>query len=35
MARWAGHVARVGDNNVYVVFMGMLEGKGSLGRRRR
>jgi hypothetical protein len=35
MARWAGHVARVGDNkNVYVVFMGILEGKGSLGRRR-
>jgi len=36
MARWAGHVARVGDNkNVYVVSMGILEGKGLLGRRRR
>jgi hypothetical protein len=28
--------ARVGDNeNVSVVFMGILEGKGSLGRRGR
>jgi hypothetical protein len=35
MARWARHVARVGDQNIYVVFMGILEGKGSLGRRRR
>jgi hypothetical protein len=35
-ARWAGHVARVGDNtNVYVVFMGIVEGNRSLGRRRR
>jgi hypothetical protein len=34
--RWAGHVARVGDErNVYRVLMGKPEGKRSLGRPRR
>jgi len=34
--RWAGHVARMGDERgVYRVLVGKLEGKRSLGRRRR
>jgi hypothetical protein len=34
--RWAGHVARVGEERkVYKVLMGKLEGKRSLGRPRR
>jgi hypothetical protein len=34
--RWAGHVARMGEErNVYRVLMGKPEGKKLLGRRRR
>jgi hypothetical protein len=34
--RWAGHVARMGeDRNVYRVLMGNPEGKRPLGRPRR
>jgi hypothetical protein len=34
--RWAGHVARMGDErNVYRVLMGKPEGKKPLGRPRR
>jgi hypothetical protein len=34
--RWAGHVARVGEERkVYRVFMAQPEGKRSLGRPRR
>jgi hypothetical protein len=33
--RWAGHVARMGEERkVYTVLVGMSEGKGPLGRRR-
>jgi hypothetical protein len=34
--RWAGHVARMGEErNVYKVLMGKPEGKRPLGRPRR
>jgi hypothetical protein len=34
--RWAGHVARMGDNrNAYRLLVGKPEGKGPLGRQRR
>ena len=34
--RWAGHVARMGENKVaYRVLVGRMEGKRSFGRRRR
>jgi hypothetical protein len=34
--RWAGHVARMGEEkNVYRVFIGKPEGKTPLGRPRR
>jgi hypothetical protein len=34
--RWAGHVARIGEErNVYKVLMGKPEGKRPLGRLRR
>jgi hypothetical protein len=34
--RWAGHVARMGEeSNVYRVLMGNPEGKRPLGRPRR
>jgi hypothetical protein len=34
--RWAGHVARMGEERkVYKVLMGKPEGKGPLGRSRR
>ena len=34
--RWAGHVARMGeDRGVYRVLVGKPEGKGPLGRPRR
>jgi hypothetical protein len=34
--RWAGHVARMGEErNVYRVLMGKSEGKRPLGRQRR
>jgi hypothetical protein len=34
--RWAGHVARIGDERkVYKVLMGKPEGKRPLGRPRR
>jgi hypothetical protein len=33
--RWAGHVARTGERNVYKVLMGKPEGKRPLGRPRR
>jgi hypothetical protein len=34
--RWAGHVARMGEErNVYMVSMGKPEGKRPLGRPRR
>jgi len=34
--RWAGHVARVGEERrVYMVFVGKLEGKRQLGRPKR
>jgi hypothetical protein len=34
--RWAGHVARIGENrNAYRIFVGMPEGKRPLGRPRR
>jgi hypothetical protein len=34
--RWAGHVARVGEErNVYKVLVGKPEGKRPLGRPRR
>jgi hypothetical protein len=33
--RWAGHVARMGENrNAYRLLVGKLEGKGPLGRPR-
>jgi hypothetical protein len=33
--RWAGHVARMGENrNVYRILVGKPEGKRSLGRPR-
>jgi hypothetical protein len=34
--RWAGHVARMGENrNTYKILVGMPEGKRTLGRPRR
>jgi transcription termination factor 2 len=34
--RWAGHVARMGENrNAYTILVGMPEGKRPLGRPRR
>jgi hypothetical protein len=34
--RWAGHVARVGEERkLYKVLVGKPEGKSPLGRRRR
>jgi hypothetical protein len=34
--RWAGHVARMGENrNAYRILVGMPEGKRPLGRSRR
>jgi hypothetical protein len=34
--RWAGHVARIGENrNAYRILEGKLEGKRPLGRPRR
>jgi hypothetical protein len=34
--RWAGHVARMGENrNACRILVGMLEGKRPLGRPRR
>ena len=34
--RWAGHVARMGEERgVYRVLVGILEGKKALGRPRR
>jgi hypothetical protein len=33
--RWAGHVARMGERNVYRVLLGKPEGKRPLGRPRR
>jgi hypothetical protein len=34
--RWAGHAARMGERrNAYRIFVGKLEGKRPLGRRRR
>ena len=34
--RWAGHVARMGEERVvYRVFVGKLEGKRPMGRPRR
>ena len=34
--RWAGHVARIGEERgVYRVLVGKTEGKGPPGRRRR
>ena len=33
--RWAGHVARMGKEGVYVVLVGKPEGKRPLGRPRR
>jgi hypothetical protein len=34
--RWAGHVARIGENrNAYRILVGMPEGKRPLGRPRR
>jgi hypothetical protein len=34
--RWAGHVARMGEErNAYRIFMGKPEGKRPLGRRMR
>jgi hypothetical protein len=34
--RWAGHVARMGENgHAYRILVGMPEGKRSLGRPRR
>jgi hypothetical protein len=34
--RWAGHVARMGEERgVYRIFVGKLEGKRPLGRSRR
>jgi hypothetical protein len=36
MMRWAGHVARMGENrNVYRILVGNPEGKRLLGRPRR
>ena len=36
LMRWAGHVARMGENRgVYRVFVGKPEGKRPLGRPRR
>jgi len=36
MLRWAGHVARMGEERgVYRVLVGKLEGKKPLGRPRR
>jgi hypothetical protein len=34
--RWAGHVARMGENrNAYGILVGMPEGKRPLGRPKR
>jgi hypothetical protein len=33
--RWAVHVARVGEKNVYRLLVGKQEGKRPLGRSRR
>jgi len=34
--RWAGHVARMGEESrFYTVLLGKLEGRGPLGRPRR
>jgi hypothetical protein len=33
--RWAGHVARMGERNVYRLLVGKPERKRPLGRRRR
>jgi len=33
--RWAGHVARMGEERVYRVLVGKLEGRRPLGRPRR
>ena len=33
--RWAGHVARMGEEGVYRVLVGKPEGKRPLGRPRR
>jgi hypothetical protein len=34
--RWAGHVARMGENrNAYMLFVGKTEEKRPLGRQRR
>jgi hypothetical protein len=37
MMRWAGHVARMGEEkkNAYRILMGKTEGKRPLGRPRR
>jgi hypothetical protein len=32
--RWAGHVARMGEKNVYRILVGKPEGKRTLGRPR-
>jgi hypothetical protein len=33
--RWVGHVARMGEGDVYSVFVGRSEGRRLLGRPRR
>jgi hypothetical protein len=33
--RWAGHVARMGQRNAYMIFVRKPEGKRPLGRQRR
>jgi hypothetical protein len=33
--RWAGHVARIGENNAQRILVRKSEGKRPLGRRRR
>jgi hypothetical protein len=33
--RWAGHVARMGENNAYMLLVGKPEGRTPLGRPRR
>jgi hypothetical protein len=33
--RWSGHVARIGQMNVYNFVVGKTEGKTPLGRSRR
>jgi hypothetical protein len=35
MMRWAGHVARMGEKNAYMILEGKPEGKRPLGRPRR